>query len=198
MPLIHFDDLKNMPPRTVAEEQEYRRGYADGWIDAMNAFMDLMQTQQLSKEVAYEALYDHWQALDCEWREQGGTFVLPPSFSARQVAKEIRETQERQRIVGVVYLLRADNGYHKIGRTKNLKRRLTDIGIKVPVKIELIHKIESNDIVSAERFLHDRFGAKRVNGEWFSLTEDDVAWLKNVKSIMYDEPASLPKTTHPT
>jgi hypothetical protein len=78
---------------------------------------------------------------------------------------------------GVVYLLRADNGYHKIGRAKCLTPRVTQIGIQVPMHIELAYHFEADDCVLAEAHLHERFAAKRVKGEWFDLSPEEVEWI---------------------
>ena len=30
-----------------------------------------------------------------------------------------------------------------------------------------------------EKHLHEKYSNKRLSGEWFSLTEQDLMWLKN-------------------
>jgi hypothetical protein len=74
---------------------------------------------------------------------------------------------------GVVYLLKS-GPYYKIGKTVNLEQRLTQIGLQLPEPVEVVHKIETDDVSGIESYWHRRFGGKRANGEWFSLTEEDV------------------------
>jgi len=64
-------------PREVMEA-EYRRGYCDGFIEAVNAMADLFQ-RGLSKQAVYDRLFDHWEGDLSRW-EQGdcGKMVLPP------------------------------------------------------------------------------------------------------------------------
>ena len=61
-------------------ESEYRRGYADGWIQAIEAMHDLMFDRGLSRQAAYEAGFSHWQGPLVSWQRQGaGELVLPPA-----------------------------------------------------------------------------------------------------------------------
>jgi len=79
---------------------------------------------------------------------------------------------------GYVYLLRADNGLYKIGKTNYLDRRITDLSIKLPYKLDLIHSIESENMDALEQSLHERFADKRVRDEWFALNAEDVEFIK--------------------
>lgn len=83
---------------------------------------------------------------------------------------------------GFIYLIKADTGHYKIGRTKELKRRMNLFNVNLPFQIELIHTFPSTDYVGAETDLHHRFAEKRVNGEWFQLSDDEVEWLKLIES----------------
>jgi hypothetical protein len=74
---------------------------------------------------------------------------------------------------GIVYLLKSANGLYKIGITKNINQRLTTIR-KSPIKIELVHSIESGNAADLEKDLHSRFADNRVIGEWFQLNQEQV------------------------
>jgi hypothetical protein len=84
---------------------------------------------------------------------------------------------------GYVYLVQSPTGAYKIGRAKNPKDRVRTFGVKLPFEIELIHTIEAADYKVAERQLHERFAPKRVNGEWFNLTPEDVASIKSIERL---------------
>ena len=60
-------------------ERAYRRGYRDGFIEAVNAYYDLMRTR-LSKNEAYSRCWDHWEKMLAEW-ETGNCsgLKLPPA-----------------------------------------------------------------------------------------------------------------------
>jgi hypothetical protein len=84
------------------------------------------------------------------------------------------ERKEPVKKNGVIYLI-GGGGYHKIGLTTNIEARHKDIGTKLPFQTEVIHTIRTSDIYRLERHWHNRFAGKRAEGEWFILTDEDVA-----------------------
>lgn len=74
----------------------------------------------------------------------------------------------------VIYLLRAGE-YFKIGWAKTLDKRIRDIQSCCPETLELIHTIPTQDPIASEAQWHHRFRGKRVHGEWFKLTPEDIA-----------------------
>lgn len=86
--------------------------------------------------------------------------------------------------VGYVYLLKhGSRREYKIGRTNNRLRREGEIGIQLPEKILPIHYIETDDPSGIEAYWHTRFALKRKEGEWFSLTNEDIKAFKRWKRI---------------
>lgn len=81
---------------------------------------------------------------------------------------------------GYVYILKSNNGYHKIGRTKNIDKRLVGIARDYPVHITALHYFPCRDCVGAELRLHRRFADCRLQGEWFDLSDEQVAWLVTI------------------
>jgi hypothetical protein len=56
---------------------------------------------------------------------------------------------------------------------------------------ELLHMFRCEDVRHTERVLHDLFRSKRIEGEWFALTESDVEWIKAIHDYQFDSvPAS--------
>jgi hypothetical protein len=84
---------------------------------------------------------------------------------------------------GYVYLIQSPTGSYKIGRSKNIANRLKTFNVKLPFEIEIEHVISCSDYRAAERELHKRYADKRVNGEWFALTRDDVEQIKAIVSM---------------
>jgi hypothetical protein len=76
---------------------------------------------------------------------------------------------------GWVYFLKGEHGYCKIGRTSDLNRRIGELRIQLPFRVELFHSIATPNPIEIERHFHDLFASKRANGEWFRLTEEDFA-----------------------
>lgn len=81
-------------------------------------------------------------------------------------------------IMCVYFVQEKDNKYVKIGKTKNLKTK-TFFPYKMPFEWELIHTIQSKNIDSLEKFFHNCFKRKQINGEWFNLSEEDWEYIKN-------------------
>jgi hypothetical protein len=68
-----------------------------------------------------------------------------------------------------IYLIQGDRWY-KIGLTRNVSRRLKELGTRLPFKTHLLHVIEvCGGDLEAEQELHNRYAEYRANGEWFEL-----------------------------
>jgi hypothetical protein len=90
-----------------------------------------------------------------------------------------------RRYHGYVYLIRAvtpDNHY-KIGLSKEPVKRIVSMGVKLPFPIEVIHLIHASDRFLAEKTLHNRYVDKRVNGEWFELSAQDIQDICAIRTI---------------
>lgn len=103
--------------------------------------------------------------------------LSPVSENANQEPlNSYRQAAER----GCVYLLRSGK-FFKIGCTNDIGRRSYELRIQLPEKSKLIHEIKTDDPKGIEFYWHRRFADKRANGEWFSLSQDDIAAFKRRK-----------------
>lgn len=75
---------------------------------------------------------------------------------------------------GFVYLMKSRK-YYKIGKSLSAGKRAYEIQLKLPEELKLIHKIKTDDLTGIEAYWHRRFADKRMRGEWFNLTRQDVA-----------------------
>jgi hypothetical protein len=87
--------------------------------------------------------------------------------------KELEKTKIRAKKAGYVYLI-SGGGYFKIGQTQHIEKRIKQVGTKLPFKIEYLHWIETNDMDGLEAYWHQYFVDKREEGEWFTLSDEEV------------------------
>lgn len=83
-------------------------------------------------------------------------------------------------IEGYVYLMKSGK-YYKIGRSVSAEKRAYEIQLKLPEELKLIHKIKTDDPVGIEAYWHKRFAEKRMRGEWFNLTPQDISAFRRRK-----------------
>jgi hypothetical protein len=88
-----------------------------------------------------------------------------------------------------IYLLQDDTGLYKIGMTSDLKARFRHLKHDRP--FQLVHTILSYSVWWSEHWLHSKFQSSRVNGEWFRLSSNDVAWIKAISKLEVDHNMEL-------
>ena len=81
---------------------------------------------------------------------------------------------------GFVYLMKSGR-YYKIGKTNSVGRREREITLQMPESLKAIHEIKTDDPTGIEAYWHNRFDAKRKNGEWFDLSREDVSAFRRRK-----------------
>ncbi|PYV15658.1 MAG: hypothetical protein DMG21_14335 [Acidobacteria bacterium] len=110
-------------------------------------------------------------------KEKGQFEPVLKLLDGAQTSAAVDRKRESMGVKGFVYLL-SSGKYHKIGRTNAEGRRLRELAIQLPHKPIYVHVIETDDPEGIERYWHARFADKRQDGEWFSLSADDINAFK--------------------
>ena len=72
-------------PDPEQPEVSHRRGYRDGWIEAIDAMWDLMFANKMTREPAYARCREHWEKVLCAWRDGDcSQMVIPPPLERRR------------------------------------------------------------------------------------------------------------------
>jgi hypothetical protein len=95
----------------------------------------------------------------------------------RSKTNPVKENEDDDSEIGYVYLIRSGR-YYKIGRSNSAGRRGYELAIQLPEKAVTEHVIKTDDPIGIEAYWHKRFGDRRKNGEWFTLTAKDVRAFK--------------------
>lgn len=86
---------------------------------------------------------------------------------------------KRTRVVSeCVYLIQAANGLVKIGIAGDVHKRLNSLNTASPVELSIIFYFKPKDAAITENYLHGVFMDRRVKGEWFNLSNEDIDWIK--------------------
>lgn len=83
---------------------------------------------------------------------------------------------------GYVYIFKQGE-FYKIGKSKNVERRLQAIIGMSPYETILVHQILCRNMHEAEKHLHRCFFDKWIKNEWFALSGGDVTELLKIKEL---------------
>lgn len=100
---------------------------------------------------------------------------------------EVYEIQELLKETGInynpdlkfIYILESELGY-KIGKSGKVEKRFNAFNIKMPFawRVLNIFAVHHKQINQLEKFLHKRLENKKINGEWFDLSNEDISIIK--------------------
>ena len=90
------------------------------------------------------------------------------------------KAEKQLRSIGYVYLIKSGK-YYKIGKSNAPGRREYEYSIQLPEDVKTLHLIKTDDPDGIEEYWHKRFAQKRMKGEWFALTSEDINAFKRRK-----------------
>lgn len=83
--------------------------------------------------------------------------------------------------VGYIYILKAENGLYKIGKSKDPGSRIASIRTSSPVALEIYRVFQSSEYSKQEKVLHRLFADLREFGEWFRLTDEELLTIDEIQ-----------------
>ena len=89
-------------------------------------------------------------------------------------------------MAGYVYLI-GSRTFHwfKIGRSRDARIRVKELGVLLPFKIEVIALWRADAYKLLESTLHLKYQDQRINGEWFRFDE------KQIEKLLLDVPYTM-------
>jgi len=85
----------------------------------------------------------------------------------------------------MIYLISHENKFVKIGYTKNIHKRLTQLQTSSPVKLDVLYLIEGD--TNLEKELHKLFGHLVTSGEWFTFNDSILDYFKDKECLLWSE-----------
>lgn len=108
--------------------------------------------------------------------------MLPVAVEQEDNSDEAGGEDSGEFTEGYIYLIKCGK-HHKIGKTKDIGRRYSQLRILLPEKSVLEHQILTDDIDGIEAYWHKRYADRRQEGEWFLLSRSDVRAFKKRKTM---------------
>jgi hypothetical protein len=87
-----------------------------------------------------------------------------------------------------VYFIGTPEGPVKIGFTTNVNKRLPTIQVSSPVRLKVLAILPGSRV--NEGGLHVRFARQRLHGEWFSMTDEMLALIGDLRAACSNEQVS--------
>ena len=156
-------------------QQELIRRYQ---YDLYAYLRDFESEENILEYVEGSLVLDEWNKLFTSWNGHFGVGPFmeePDPISMLGDNRALPFFAETNR-PGGVYVLRCGDLF-KIGYSRDVRSRVMAINAQSPVDVEHVITIHTSNARHLESLLHRSFADKRVKGEWFRLSDEDVASL---------------------
>ncbi|MBN9382326.1 MAG: GIY-YIG nuclease family protein [Chitinophagaceae bacterium] len=79
-----------------------------------------------------------------------------------------------------VYILKTGKNLYKIGKTRDLQKRLATYHTHLPILFRVVRQYPAINMDELEESLHIVFQHRRVKGEWFQLSDQELIICDNI------------------
>jgi len=192
---LSISEIENLPdevigslvraalPRFGLLRAEYRVDYLDHHCFSKQHIYRLEDDELEEYLEELSPFAGQWDQFD-EWIEK-----LTTERDRREVKRQKQERAARRKaqrdgcVPGFVYIIRHQNAF-KIGKSNNPDRRIRqELSPKLPHDVKVVCILETTNMSRLEASLHEQFADRRLNGEWFSLTDDDLSTIMAGRGI---------------
>lgn len=92
-----------------------------------------------------------------------------------------------------IYVIGTKDRKQKIGISKNVNKRLTELQTGNPEKLYIHHfeEVPKDRVRLLERKIHKEFSYKRLEGEWFNMTSEEAKHMVMFAVIRWLEDDTL-------
>lgn len=92
-----------------------------------------------------------------------------------------------------LYIIGPDEGFQKIGFSKNVQKRLKTLQTGNPLSLKIHHTepVPENRIRLLEKKIHQELKHHRLEGEWFDISPDDAKWMLKFSIIRWIDDYTL-------
>lgn len=104
-------------------------------------------------------------------------YIIGHKLLALNVAFEVSKSRTINQYGSYVYLIHSDHGV-KIGKSKTPRNRIKNVSTQMPFNVKKTESFKVNHMSNCEKYLHDYFKEKRLNGEWFDLNNKDIEFCR--------------------
>lgn len=184
--LIHFEDdtadfadPSQQPTETALAVLEVARGLAplvnETYESGGKAFFELDITAAIKGH--YEYLGDAYHLLySCIFEAQSSSNIKD------DWPEGIRYKQERRVRSGYIYVLKSNQtDLYKIGLSHQPSIRIKTLCRLERESLQTVALFHTLGMPIIEKELHALFASKRVRGEWFSLDQEDIEYIKSLQ-----------------
>lgn len=106
------------------------------------------------------------------------------------IEKQKKYDKRKENDTGYIYIIKVKGfHYYKIGKTIGLpETRMSKMQVGLPFDLELIDSWEKKNHSVIESHLHKKFSRKRIRGEWFVFSDEELKYVINYMNNLNEFP----------